>query len=153
MKSLSDFQPKLFSLFASNLAAYDSVNESEFILHAFSECEDISIDFAVMEHAKNVSVVLSDFDWSDLGTWGSLNEHLKKDENNNAIIGENVFLIDSENCLINMPDNKLVLIDGLKDYIVVESNNMLMILKNSNEQDLKKYLKQLEEAKSQFFKN
>ena len=80
-------------------------------------------------------------------------KHLKKDENNNAIIGENVFLIDSENCLINMPDNKLVLIDGLKDYIVVESDNMLMILKNSNEQDLKKYLKQLEEAKSQFFKN
>ena len=153
LKSLSDFQPKLFSLFASNLAVYDSVKENEFILHAFSKCEDISIDFAVMEHAKNVSVVLSDFDWSDLGTWGSLNEHLKKDENNNAIIGENVFLIDSENCLINMPDNKLVLIDGLKDYIVVESDNMLMILKNSNEQDLKKYLKQLEEAKSQFFKN
>mgnify|MGYP000102811226 CR=1 FL=1 len=99
-----------------------------------------------MEHAKNVSVVLSDFDWSDLGTWGSLNEHLKKDENNNAIIGENVFLIDSENCLINMPDNKLVLIDGLKDYIVVESNNMLMILKNSNEQDLKKYLDNLKNA-------
>jgi mannose-1-phosphate guanylyltransferase len=153
LKSLSDFQPKLFSLFASNLAAYDSVNESEFILHAFSECEDISIDFAVMEHAKNVSVVLSDFDWSDLGTWGSLNEHLEKDKDNNAIIGKNVFAINSENCLINMPHDKLVLVDGLKDYIVVESNNMLMILKNSNEQDLKKYLKQLEEAKSQFFKN
>ena len=153
LKSLSDFQPELHALFTSNLAAYDSVNESEFILHAFDKCEDISIDFAVMEHAKNVSVVLSDFDWSDLGTWGSLNEHLKKDENNNAIIGENVFLIDSENCLMNMPDNKLVLIDGLKDYIVVESENMLMILKNSNEQDLKKYLKQFEEAKSQFFKN
>ncbi|NBW71965.1 MAG: mannose-1-phosphate guanylyltransferase, partial [Flavobacteriia bacterium] len=153
LKSLSDFQPELHALFTSNLSVYDSAKESEFILHAFSECDDISIDFAVMEHAKNVSVVLSDFDWSDLGTWGSLNEHLKKDENNNAIIGENVFLIDSENCLINMPDNKLVLIDGLKDYIVVESDNMLMILKNSNEQDLKKYLKQLEEAKSQFFKN
>ena len=153
LKSLSDFQPKLHALFTSNLAAYDSAHEKEYVNHAFNECEDISIDFAVMEHAKNVSVVLSDFDWSDLGTWGSLNEHLKKDENNNAIIGENVFLIDSENCLINMPDNKLVLIDGLKDYIVVESDNMLMILKNSNEQDLKKYLKQLEEAKSQFFKN
>ena len=153
LKSLSNFQPKLHALFTSNLAAYDSAHEKEYVNHAFNECEDISIDFAVMEHAKNVSVVLSDFDWSDLGTWGSLNEHLKKDENNNAIIGENVFLIDSENCLINMPDNKLVLIDGLKDYIVVESDNMLMILKNSNEQDLKKYLKQLEEAKSQFFKN
>ena len=68
-------------------------------------------------------------------------------------INPNVFAINSENCLVNMPDNKLVLIDGLKDYIVVESDNMLMILKNSNEQDLKKYLKQLEEAKSQFFKN
>ena len=153
LKSLSDFQPKLHALFTSNLSVYDSANENKFILHAFSECEDISIDFAVMEHAKNVSVVLSDFDWSDLGTWGSLNEHLKKDKNNNAIIGENVFVINSENCLVNMPDNKLVLIDGLKDYIVVESDNMLMILKNSNEQDLKKYLKQMEEAKSQFFKN
>jgi mannose-1-phosphate guanylyltransferase len=151
LKSLSDFQPKLYALFTSNLSAYDSPNEKEYVNHAFNECEDISIDFAVMEHAKNVSVVLSDFDWSDLGTWGSLNEHLKKDENNNAIIGENVFLIDSENCLINMPDNKLVLIDGLKDYIVVESDNMLMILKNSNEQDLKKYLKQMQEKNPSLF--
>ena len=153
LKSLSDFQPKLHSLFTSNIAAYDSSNESDFIYNAFNECEDISIDFAVMEHAKNVSVVLSDFDWSDLGTWGSLNEHLEKDKHNNAIIGKNVFLINSENCLINMPDDKLVLVDGLKDYIVVESDNMLMILKNSNEQDLKKYLKQMEETKAQFFKN
>lgn len=153
LKSLSDFQPKLHALFTSNLAAYGSSNESEFIYNAFNECEDISIDFAVMEHAKNVSVVLSDFDWSDLGTWGSLNEHLEKDKHNNAIIGKNVFAINSENCLINMPDNKLVLVDGLKDYIVVESDNMLMILKNSNEQDLKKYLKQMEESKAQFFKN
>ena len=97
LKSLSNFQPKLHALFTSNLAAYDSAHEKEYVNHAFNECEDISIDFAVMEHAKNVSVVLSDFDWSDLGTWGSLNEHLKKDENNNAIIGENVFLIDSKN--------------------------------------------------------
>jgi mannose-1-phosphate guanylyltransferase len=96
---------------------------------------------------------LSDFDWSDLGTWGSLNEHLEKDKDNNAIIGKNVFAINSENCLINMPHDKLVLVDGLKDYIVVESDNMLMILKNSNEQNLKKYLKQIEETKAQFFKN
>jgi len=153
LKSLSDFQPKLYALFTSNLAAYDSSHEKEYVNHAFNECEDISIDFAVMEHAKNVSVVLSDFDWSDLGTWGSLNEHLEKDKHNNAIIGKNVFAINSENCLINMPDDKLVLVDGMKDYILVESDNMLMILKNSNEQDLKKYLKQIEEAKSQFFKN
>jgi mannose-1-phosphate guanylyltransferase len=101
-----------------------------------------------MEHAKNVSVVLSDFDWSDLGTWGSLNQHLHKDDKNNSIIGDNVFTFNSENCQINVPNNKLVLLDGLKDYIVVESDQMLMVLKASNEQELKNYLKVIETTKT-----
>ncbi|MFM7636807.1 MAG: mannose-1-phosphate guanylyltransferase, partial [Crocinitomicaceae bacterium] len=113
---------------------------------AFQKCEDISIDYAVLEHAKNVSVVLSDFDWSDLGTWGSLNDHLSKDNFGNAVVGKNVFLFNSENCLVNISPNKLVLLDGLKDYIVVESNNMFMVLKSENEQKLKEYLKAVNKA-------
>ena len=153
LQSIQTFQPKLYALFSSDLNCYDTANENDFIYNAFNKCEDISIDFAIMEHAKNVSVVLSDFDWSDLGTWGSLNEHLEKDECNNAIIGKNVFAVNTDNCLIHVAENKLVLVDGLKDYIVVEANNMLMILKNSNEQNLKNYIKQMEHTKSNYSKN
>lgn len=152
LEALKMFQPALFNLFGSDLSHYDTEKETEFVYHAFDKCEDISIDFAVMEHAKNVSVVLSDFDWSDLGTWGSLTEHLKKDENTNSIIGNNVFAFNSENCLVNVPKNKLVLIDGLKDYILVESEDMLMVLKSSNEQELKNYLKVIETERPDFFK-
>lgn len=153
LQSIQTFQPKLYALFSSDLNCYDTANENDFIYNAFDKCEDISIDFAIMEHAKNVSVVLSDFDWSDLGTWGSLNEHLEKDGSNNAIIGKNVFAVNTDNCLIHVSENKLVLVDGLKDYIVVEANNMLMILKNSNEQNLKNYIKQMEHTKSNYCKN
>lgn len=152
LEALKKFQSKLFALFANDLSNYETEKETEFIYNAFNNCEDISIDFAVMEHAKNVSVVLSDFDWSDLGTWGSLTEHLKKDENTNSIIGNNVFAFNSENCLVNVPKNKLVLLDGLKDYIVVESEDMLMVLKSSNEQELKNYLKVIETERPDFFK-
>jgi mannose-1-phosphate guanylyltransferase len=151
LEALKKFQSKLFALFANDLSNYETEKETEFIYNAFNNCEDISIDFAVMEHAKNVSVVLSDFDWSDLGTWGSLTEHLKKDENTNSIIGNNVFAFNSENCLVNVPKNKLVLLDGLKDYIVVESEDMLMVLKSSNEQELKNYLKVIETERPDFF--
>lgn len=148
LDALQVFQPHLFNLFATNLSVYDNgLKEEVAVYNAFEKCDDISIDFAVMEHAKNVSVVLSDFDWSDLGTWGSLSQHLHKDDRNNSIIGDNVHTFNSENCLINVPNNKLVLLDGLKDYIVVESDEMLMVLKSENEQELKNYLKVIEQAK------
>jgi mannose-1-phosphate guanylyltransferase len=152
LHALETFQPSLYQLFASDSSKYGTDEEESFIYDAFYRCEDISIDFAVMEHAKNVSVVLADFDWSDLGTWGSLTEHLNKDENTNSIIGNNVFAFNSENCLVNVPKNKLVLLDGLKDYIVVESDDMLMVLKSSNEQELKNYLKVIETERPDFFK-
>jgi len=147
LNALNDFQPELFEIFDSRKTAFGTEQEEQAVYDAFDACTDISIDFAVMEHAKNVSVVLSDFDWSDLGTWGSLNEHLTKDENGNSIIGDNVFAFNAKNCLVNMPNGKTVLLDGLEDYIVVESDNMLMVLKSSNEQALKTYLKSIEESK------
>jgi mannose-1-phosphate guanylyltransferase len=151
LSSLESFQPALHSLFAGDLSHYNTLTEQEKVNYCFETCEDISIDFAVMEHAKNVDVVLADFDWSDLGTWGSLNTHLSKDENNNAVVGTNAHLFNSSNCLVNIPNNKLVVLDGLNDYIVVESDNMLMVLKSENEQELKNYLKQVENKSPQFF--
>lgn len=152
LEALRSYQPDLYNLFAGDLSIYSSPKEQEKVNACFEACDDISIDFAVMEHAKNVDVVLADFDWSDLGTWGSLNSHLKKDTNNNSIIGDNAYLFHSKNCIVNIPNNKLVLLDGLNDYIVVESENMLMILKSENEQELKNYLKEIETKSPEFFK-
>lgn len=152
LNSLKSFQPDLYKLFAEDLSFYNSNAEQEKVNACFEACEDISIDFAVMEHAKNTDVVLADFDWSDLGTWGSLNTHLKKDQNNNAIVGKHAHLFNSSNCMVNIPEDKLVLLDGLNDYIVVESENMLMILKSENEQELKNYLKEMETKSPGFFK-
>ncbi len=144
LEALKKYQNDLFELFCADTSSYNTPNEQKFVNVAFEKCQDISIDYAIMEKADNVDVILANFDWSDLGTWKSLNEHLEKDIYNNSIIGNNVHLFNVKNCLVNVPQDKLVLIDGLSDHIIVESDNVLMILKNSNEQELKNYLKSIE---------
>lgn len=150
--ALKKFTPNLYQLFSPENSFYNTIDEQENINRCFKKCEDISIDYAVMENAKNVDVVLANFDWSDLGTWGSLYTHIEKDFNGNAVVGENVHMINSANCIVNLPNNKLALIEGLDNYIVVESDNKLMILNKSDEQNLKKYVVSLEEKSPNFFK-
>lgn len=152
LNALQKFKPELHALFTQDSSKYNTEHEQVYVDACFSACEDISIDFAVMEHAKNVDVVLATFDWSDLGTWGSLYTHLEKDYNGNAVIGDHVHMINSENCIVNLPSNKLALIQGLSNYIVVESDNMLMILNQQDEQNLKKYMAPMEETSPSFFK-
>lgn len=144
LNALQSFQNDLYQLFCADTSKYNTPEEQAFVNHAFEVCQDISIDYAVMEKADNVDVVLATFDWSDLGTWKSLNEHLDKDTFNNSIVGGNVHLFNVKNCLVNVPETKTVLLDGLSNYIIVESDNVLMILKNSNEQELKNYVKAIE---------
>ncbi|MEY4792003.1 MAG: hypothetical protein RIT34_810 [Bacteroidota bacterium] len=141
LAALEAHQNDIYQIFTQDQQAYGTARETEFLKAAFSACPDISIDFSVMEKATNVSVVLADFDWSDLGTWGSLTTHLQKDEQQNSLIGGQIYAFDSANCLVNVPSNKTVLLDGLQDYIVVESGDKLMVLRLSNEQKLKEYLK------------
>ncbi len=141
LEALAQYQSDIYQIFSAQPEVYGSAQEIAFLKDAFSACPDISIDFAVMEKAQNVSMVLADFDWSDLGTWGSLTTHLDKDTQQNSIIGQNVYAFDSENCLINVPHNKTVLLDGLQDYIVIDTADKLMVLRLSNEQKLKEYLK------------
>lgn len=145
INALKKFKPELIALFSPEHGFYGTSDEINRIQHAFEVCEDISIDFAVMENAKNVDVVLANFDWSDLGTWGSLNNHLEKDYNNNAVIGgQEIHLIHSSNCIVNLPKDKVAIIDNMHDYVIVEDGNRLMILNLKNEQNLKKYLELLE---------
>jgi len=151
LNALYQHQPALHALFADDLTFYNSIIEQERVNDCFERCEDISIDYAIMESADNVDVVLSDFDWSDLGTWGSLGGHLSKDNRNNSVIGNNTHLFNSDNCIVNVPNDKLVILDGLDGYIVVESDEMLMVLKAENEQELKNFLKVTESKSPKYF--
>ena len=143
LDALKSFQPELHNLFAGDLSFYNTAQEQEKVDHCFEVCEDISIDFAVMEHAQNIDVVLSNFDWSDLGTWGSLDTHLTHDAHGNALIGDKVHAFHTSNCIINLEDGTEAIIDGLDGYIVIQSENRLMILRKENEQELKQFMKSL----------
>lgn len=143
LEALKAHQTDIYEIFSTEPAVYGTDQEIDFLKKAFAACPDISIDFAIMEKAQNVSMVLADFDWSDLGTWGSLTTHLHKDAQQNSIIGQNVHAFDTNNCLVNVPAHKTVLLDGLQDYIVVDSDDKLMVLRLSNEQKLKEYLKSM----------
>jgi len=138
---LQTFKPQINELFSSKGNDYNTDQEQAFVNNAFEKVESVSIDYALLEPANNVSVVLSDFGWSDLGTWGSLYTHLNHDDSGNAVIGDRVNLFESKNCIVNVPNGKKVVLQGLDDYIVVESNNTLMVIKKQDEQKIKEYSK------------
>lgn len=134
IKAFEEYLPEVDLLFKEGKGKYNTPEEKEFIDKLFPVCKNISIDYGVMEKAKNVYVFESDFGWSDLGTWGSLFDIRNKDKKNNAIVGKNVLTFSSKNCLVNMPKEKLVVLQGLDDYIVVEDDNILLICKKEDEQ-------------------
>lgn len=138
-------------LFKEGKGKYSTPDEKEFIRQTYSVCRNISIDYGVMEKADNVYVMSVDFGWSDLGTWGSLYEIRSKDENNNAIVGNNVMTYDTEDCIVNIPKNKLVVLQGLKDYIVVEDDNALLICKKEDEQMIRQFVNDIKVEKGERF--
>lgn len=132
--------PEVNALFTDGTDKYNTREEEEFITSLYRVCPNISIDYGVMEKADNAFVVLGDFGWSDLGTWGSLYTHLKRDKNENAIIGKKVMMYDSKNCIVNMPDNMRVVLQGLDGYIVVESDSYLLVCRRQDEQKIKQFV-------------
>ncbi|MBL4754573.1 MAG: mannose-1-phosphate guanylyltransferase [Flavobacteriales bacterium] len=137
MNALEGLLPEVYNLFKEGEGKYNTAEEAAFIANAYERCKNISIDYGVMEKAENVYVVLSDFGWSDLGTWGSLYDNLNKAEGGNAVVGKKVFMYNSSNCIVNIPDDKLVILQGLDDYIVVQSEDTLLICKKADEQKIK----------------
>lgn len=138
--SFNQYLPEVHSLFNNGLEKYNTKEEKEFIEDIYPQCKSISIDFGIMEKADNVLVLLADLGWSDLGTWGSLYDHIDLDQKKNAIVGNKVVTYDCKDNIIMMPDNKLVVVEGLMDYIVVESNNTLLICKKRSEQKIKQFV-------------
>lgn len=137
-KAFEKHLPDMHEIFVQGNSFYNTKNETKFIANAYLQCTNISIDFAIMEKADNVYVLPADFGWSDLGTWASIYEMAEKDYVGNAVIpSEQVMMFDSSNCMVNVPGEKLVILQSLHNYIVVESNNTLLICPRSEEQSVK----------------
>ncbi|MDY0781093.1 mannose-1-phosphate guanylyltransferase [Tenacibaculum sp. IB213877] len=141
--------PEMVDVLDDGKNVYNTDFEDDFINSNYKKCENISIDFGIMERANNVHVLPVDFGWNDLGTWGSLYGKLKKDENENAVVGANVIFRDSKGNMVRTDSGKRVVIQGLEDFIVVEKKDVILICPRKDDQ----YIKQImAEAKESFGK-
>ncbi len=147
IKAFEQLQPEMFDVFEADKEHFNTPEEKEAIERIYSLCTNISIDYAVMEKADNVYVIPSSFGWSDLGTWNSAYENLEKDYLGNAVAGESVIVIDATNSMVSVPDNKLVVLQGLDDFIVVDTQDVLLICKKEKEQDIKQFVAEVKRNK------
>ncbi|MFD2552600.1 mannose-1-phosphate guanylyltransferase [Bizionia sediminis] len=136
-------QPDLYALFEKGMAHYNTETEATFIANYYGHAPNISVDYALMEASDNVFVLPASFDWNDLGTWGSLYDKLDKDANNNAVINAKTLTENASGNIIRTDQKKVVVIDGLNDYIVVDKNDVLLIFPKSKEQDIKQTLERV----------
>jgi mannose-1-phosphate guanylyltransferase len=151
IKAMEMHDSELANVFKEGWDSYNTPNEEQFVNSAYKVCKNISIDYSVMEKANNVFVRSSIIGWSDLGTWGSLYTHIKKDKERNATIGKNVILYNSSNCIVHVPKDKLVVLQGLEDYIVVESDGVLMVCKKEDEQQIRNFVNDVKVNKGEKF--
>ncbi len=130
----------MYDVFEEGKQFYNTNKEIEFIDRVFPGCKNISVDYGIMEKSDNVYVYPANFGWSDLGTWGSVSKHVKLDEHGNAIQAKKVLLYDSSENIIKIPNDKLLVMQGINGYIVVEHDGALLICKKENEQEIKRFV-------------
>ena len=139
VNSLRVYQPAISKVFEGLLPYYFTDKEQELINERFPTCENISIDYAIMEKADEIFVFPANFGWSDLGTWGSLHANSRRDAQNNALIGTNIQMYESRNCVVHTTQEKKVVIQGMDGYIVAEKDNTLLVCRLSEEQRIKDF--------------
>ena len=139
VNALRVYQPPMAEVFERMLPYFYTDKEQEMLNELFPTCENISVDYAIMEKAEEIYVFPASFGWSDLGTWGSLHENSKKDAHNNACIGNNIKLYETRNCIIHTTQEKKVVVQGLDGYIVAEKNDKLLICRLTEEQRIKDF--------------
>ena len=147
---VNSFKQNMFEihdLFKDGFGIYCTDKEHDFIQEIYAQCVNISVDYAILEKADNVYVLPCDIGWTDLGTWGSLYNQVDKDPNENAIVGKSVKLYNSAKNIISNPTDKLIVIDGLEDYIVVNTSDALLICKKDDEQKIKQFVTDLGSTK------
>lgn len=147
LTAFEKYQPEMFELFDQEKLHFNTTGEHSAIQRIYPLCTNISIDIAIMEKANNVYVMPASFGWSDLGTWNSAYENMEKDYLGNAVASNNVIVIDATKCMINSPKNKLVLVQGLDDFIVIDTKDVLLICSRDKEQSIKEYVAEVKRNK------
>jgi len=142
-KAMQELLPEVFELFAGGKDVYLTEKEETFINKTYPSCPDISIDYGIMEKADNVEVINASFGWSDLGTWGSLYEHLNKDDSKNATIDGNVTLHKASGNIISFPKNKKAVIQGVDDLIMIDTPNAFLLCRKEDEQQIKSFVNEM----------
>ena len=139
VNALRIYAPKISAIFESMLSVYGTEREQAVVNERFPECENISVDYAIMERAEEIYCFPASFGWSDLGTWGSLLENSERDRYGNALMGNDIRVFDTRNCIVHTTDERRVVVQGLDGYIVAEKDGVLLICKLENEQQIKTY--------------
>ncbi len=140
IEAFEKYLPEHHALFSALQPALGTDKVAAAGEQVFSECRAISIDYGVMEKADNVYVRCGEFGWSDVGTWGSVYQHSRKDRYANAVPSEGCYLYDTRSSIVQLPKDKIAVISGLKEYIVVDTEDVLMICPRSEEQSIKKFI-------------
>lgn len=151
LTAFEKYLPEIYEVFAAEKDKFNTAEEANALENIYPQCTSISIDFGIMEKADNVYVIPAAFSWSDLGTWNSAWDNTDKDYFQNAVSGNNVMIIDAKNCVVNAPNNKLVLLQGLEDFIIVDTKDVLLICKRDKEQDIKDYVAEIKRNKGDKF--
>jgi mannose-1-phosphate guanylyltransferase len=149
LAAFEKFLPDIYHVFEEGRNLYGSAKEKSFISTTYTECKSISIDYGIMEKAGNVYVMCTDIGWSDLGTWSSLYEHSPIDKRGNAIVRGDIFSYDCKGNIINIAPGKVAVLQGLKGYIVVDSEDVLLVVKKEEEQNIKQYLEDIRKSQGE----
>jgi mannose-1-phosphate guanylyltransferase len=147
LAAFENLQPEMYELFDQEKANFNTDQEKTAIEKIYPQCTNISIDIAIMEKAKNVYVIPAEFGWSDLGTWNSAYDNMEKDYLGNAVASDNVVVIDATKCMIKAPQDKLVVVQGLDDFIVIDTKDVLLICSKDKEQSIKEYVAEVKRNK------
>ena len=140
LKAFDRHLPDMYHTFAEGKHLFSTAAEGEFIRNAYAQCSSISVDYGIMEKADNVYVICTDLGWSDLGTWSSLYLHSDHDRNENAVLNAKAMTYNSEGNIISLPAGKIAVIQGLDDYIIIDSGDVLLIVSREQEQSIRLYL-------------
>jgi mannose-1-phosphate guanylyltransferase len=151
IKAFEKFLPEVFEVFDAEKNSFNNNSEIAAIERIYPQCVNISIDYGILEKADNVYVIPSSFGWSDLGTWASAYDTLEKDYLDNAVAGNNVMIIDATKNMVHADNKKLVLLQGLEDFIVVDTHDVLLICKKEKEQEIKDYVAEVKRNKGEKF--
>ena len=143
IKAFTELQPEMAEAFEQGRNSYNTPREYATMERLYTQTTNISIDYGLMEKAQNVYVIPANFGWSDLGTWESAYEHSPKDYLGNASNQENVYIVDAANCMVKSKKEKLIVLQGLQNYIVVDTKDVLMICERSEEQQIKEYVAEI----------